>query len=156
MRLPTRHRACPPRQRVGRPAAPRRQQGGGNAMAQSSDEPGAHPANDMRETSVARLMTSTSIEKHPTAFLNTGLPILQDALDVARMNEHLGPMLAPLAYNGSTPSITYAKLLAYKQGNRGLIQYEVAGTERGAGGLVFGKLYPDTNQAARVYKLMHT
>src|SRR5690349_16558306 len=119
-------------------------------MAQQPDEPGTPPAKDMRETSVARVMTSTSIDKHPTAFGITGLPILQVALDVAKMNGHLGPMLQPLAQPGYTPSVTYAKLLAYKQGNRGLIQYEVAGTGS-AGGLVLGKLYPDVSQAARVY-----
>ena len=66
-------------------------------MAQQPDEPGAQPAKDMRETSVARVMTSTSIDKHPTAFGITGLPILQVALDVATMNEYLGPMLPPMA-----------------------------------------------------------
>ena len=125
-------------------------------MAQQPDEPGAQPAKDMRETSVARVMTSTSIDKHPTAFGITGLPILQVALDVATMNEHLGPMLPPMAPPGHTPRITYARLLAYKQGNRGLIQYEVAGTGDRDRGLVFGKLYPDVSQAARVYALMRS
>ena len=123
-------------------------------MAQQPDEPGTRPAGDMRETSVARVMTSTSIDKHPTAFFNTGLPILQVALDVAQMNAHLGPMLQPIARQGVTPGVTYAKLLAYKQGNRGLIQYAVAGAARGEGGLVLGKLYPDVSQAARVYGIM--
>jgi hypothetical protein len=124
-------------------------------MAQQPDEPGTPPATDMRETSVARVMTSTSIDKHPTAFAITGLPILQVAVDVAKMNGHLGPMLQPLAQPGYTPSVTYAKLLAYKQGNRGLIQYEVAGTSS-RGGLVLGKLYPDVSQAARVYTVMRS
>jgi hypothetical protein len=123
-------------------------------MAEQRDEQGGRPAGDLRETGVARMMTSTSIDKHPTAFLSTGLPILQVALDVAQMNAHLGPLLPPLAHAGAIPQVTYAKLLAYKQGNRGLIQYAVAGTARGAGGLVFGKLYPDASQAARVYTLM--
>jgi hypothetical protein len=123
-------------------------------MAQQPDEPGARPAGDMRETSVARVMTSTSIDKHPTAFSHTGLPILQVALDVAQMNTHLEPMLQPLAHNGSIPRVTYARLLAYKQGNRGLIEYAVAGTARGEGGVVLGKLYPEVSQTARVYTLM--
>jgi hypothetical protein len=125
-------------------------------MAQQPNDPGAPPANGLGETSVARVMTSTSMDKHPTAFGVTGLPILQVALDVGQMNGHLGPMLPPIARNGYTPSVTYAKLIAYKQGNRGLIQYEVAGTRNGERGLVYGKLYPDVNQATRVYAVMRS
>ena len=72
----------------------------------------------------------------------------------AQMTAHLEPLLAALARAGQTPSVTYAKLIAYKQGNRGLISYEVTGTEYGEQHVVFGKLYPELNQAERVCQTM--
>src|SRR4029453_5590136 len=88
----------------------------------------APPGGDIRETGVVNVMTSTSIHKHPTAFFNTRLPVLEVALDVAQTTAHMEPMLAALASAGQKPSVTYAKVIAYKQGNRGLISYEVSGT----------------------------
>ena len=102
----------------------------------------------MRETGVVNVMTSTSIHKHPTAFFNTRLPVLEVALDTAQMTAHLEPLLATLARPGHTPSVTYAKLIAYKQGNRGLISYEVSGTVYGDTCVVFGKLYPESMTGA--------
>jgi aminoglycoside phosphotransferase (APT) family kinase protein len=93
-------------------------------------------------------MTSTSVGKHPTALHLTGLPILQVVLNVERMTEKLAPLLVPLAGPDGPPPVTYAKLLAYKQGNRGTIRYQVA-TE-GSPTTVLGKLYPQASQAARV------
>ncbi len=95
-------------------------------------------------------MTSTSVGKHPTALHLTGLPILQVALDVQRMSAKLAPLLMPLAVAGADgpPPVTYARLLAYKQGNRGTIRYQVA-TEGGPT-TVLGKLYPQPGQAGRV------
>lgn len=109
---------------------------------------------NIRETGVVNVMTSTSIHKHPTAFFNTRLPVLEVALDTAKMTAHLDPLLAALARAGQTPAVTYAKLLAYKQGNRGLIHYEVSGTEYGDTCIVYGKLYPDLGQAERVCQTM--
>src|SRR5215207_2576485 len=124
-------------------------------MSDEQKKPDA-PAGDMRETGVVNVMTSTSIHKHPTAFFNTRLPVLEVALDPAQMTVQLEPLLAALARPGQTPSVTYAKLIAYKQGNRGLISYEVSGTEYGDGCVIFGKLYPELNQAERVCQTMQT
>jgi aminoglycoside phosphotransferase (APT) family kinase protein len=109
---------------------------------------------DMRETDVVKALRSTSFGKHPTAFFNTQLPVLQVALDVTSMTENMADLLQPLARVGATPAISYAKLLAYKQGNRGLIHYEVSGTTQGEPCIVYGKLYPDLNQAERVNQTM--
>jgi aminoglycoside phosphotransferase (APT) family kinase protein len=116
------------------------------------------PENPIRETAVARVMTSTSISKHPTAFHATGLPILQAALNVQVMSPTLAPLLGEentgWDWAGQHPEIAYAKLLAYKQGNRGLIQYEVAGVQNGDRLLLLGKLFPSLEQATRVYEIM--
>jgi aminoglycoside phosphotransferase (APT) family kinase protein len=101
-----------------------------------------------------KALRSTSFGKHPTAFFNTQLPVLQVALDVATMTANLAELLKPLALPGATPAVSYAKLLAYKQGNRGLIHYEVSGTTEGEMCIVYGKLYPDLNQAERVNRTM--
>lgn len=111
---------------------------------------------NIRETAVVNVMTSTSIHKHPTAFFNTRLPVLEIALDVDKMTAHFEPLLAPLAAPGLTPAVTYAKLIAYKQGNRGLIHYEVSGTEYGDKVFVYGKLYPELGQAERVCQTMQS
>ena len=103
----------------------------------------------VRETGIAQVMTSTSVGNHPGEFLATGLPILQVALNVGRMSANLGPLLAPLAQSASRPTVTYAKLLAYKQGNRGTVRYEVDGIGD-ARTVVLGKLYPQLVQAQRV------
>jgi hypothetical protein len=114
------------------------------------------PNEEIRETAIVNLMTSTKIGRHPTAFFNTQLPVLQVALDVGGMTALLQPLLKPLAQPGQTPAVSYAKLLAYKQGNRGLIQYEVTGTDRGEKQIVFGKLYPDASRAERVCQTMQS
>jgi aminoglycoside phosphotransferase (APT) family kinase protein len=126
-------------------------------MSDEQKKPDAPSSGDnMRETGVVSVMTSTSIHKHPTAFFNTRLPVLEVALDVGQMTAHLDPLLASLARAGQTPAVTYAKLIAYKQGNRGLISYEVTGTEYGEKCVVFGKLYPELGQAERVCQTMQT
>ena len=131
--------------------------------------PGEHPppATPMRETGVAQVMTSTKVDEHPTAFTATGLPILQVALNVKQMTARLAPLLGGLAGAGGDPAVSYARLLAYKQGNRGTIRYDVsglaAGTEgngqpdpAGPGGSValLGKLYPQASQAQRVDSIL--
>jgi hypothetical protein len=103
-------------------------------------------------------MTSTKVDQHPTAFTATGLPILQVALNVKQMTARLAPLLAALtAGNGDRPrpAVSYARLLAYKQGNRGAIRYDVTGlgvADAGGGepGALLGKLYPQASQAQRV------
>lgn len=126
-------------------------------MPEQPDPTPPKPAKkNLRETGIASVMTSTSIQKHPTAFANTRLPILRTALDMGQMGPALEPLLADIAAPGQTPSLAYARLLAYKQGNRGLIQYEVEGTQQGGRQIILGKLFPDASQAARVYVLMQT
>jgi streptomycin 6-kinase len=99
-------------------------------------------------------MTSTSVGKHPTAFGATGLPILRIALDVSSMAPLLEPLIAPLADHLTPARLTYAKLLAYKKGNRGTIHYDVV-TGSGRPVTVLGKLYPQSSQVARVYAILH-
>ncbi|GIV96822.1 MAG: hypothetical protein KatS3mg057_1479 [Herpetosiphonaceae bacterium] len=123
------------------------------AMPDRPDDAAERARDMLRETGVARVMTSTSVDKHPTAFFHTGLPILRAALSPQMMSATLAPVLQPLSSNGSAPIISYAQLLAYKQGNRGLIRYELAGAVRDDL-VVFGKLYPDPERAMRVYDIM--
>jgi hypothetical protein len=109
------------------------------------------PSEALRETGIVHKMTSTSVHKHVTAFQTTKLPILQVALDVGQMTERLRPLLgAP----GAAAEVRYAKLLAYKQGNRGLLRYELAGGAPGAPAAVFGKLFGDLRLAERLYETM--
>ena len=108
----------------------------------------------LRETSIASVMTSTSIHKNPTAFQSTQLPMLEVALSVERMNALLEPLLQPLSRAGAPAAITYAKLLAYKAGNRGLIQYEATGVGDHDPCLIFGKLFPALSQAERTHTIM--
>ena len=123
-------------------------------MPEQPDDQAQQREKDIRETAIARAMTSTGIHKHPTAFHSTRLPILEVALNVEQMSAHLTPLLLPLAHDGRVPTVAYAKLLAYKQGNRGLIHYEIAGTPSGEGTVVFGKLYPSADQVQHVYQIM--
>jgi hypothetical protein len=102
----------------------------------------------MRETRVAQVMTSTSVGAHPTAFNEAGLPILRLALDVELMGPVLTPLLAPLSGPDGSPELSYAKLVAYKKGNRGTIQYHV--TVGGRPVTVVGKFYPQPTQVIRV------
>jgi hypothetical protein len=112
------------------------------------------PKPALGETGIQRLMTSTGIHKHPTAFYSTQLPILEVALNAEHMSAQLGPLLQPLARAGVTPQVSYAKLLAYQQGNRGLIQYEVTGIGGSDPSLVFGKLFPQLDRAERTLSIM--
>jgi aminoglycoside phosphotransferase (APT) family kinase protein len=108
----------------------------------------------MRETDVVKALRSTSVGTPPTMVRMTELPVLQVALNVDMMTANMTEQLKPLARPGATPVVEYAKLLAYKQGNRGLIHYEVSGTTQGQTCIVFGKLYPDLNQAERTNRTM--
>lgn len=112
----------------------------------SPDSAAAQPP--LRETHVAQVMTSTSVGSHPTAFRETGLPILKLALDVELMGPVLAPLLAPLTVAGETPHLSYARLMAYKKGHRGTIQYEVRLGGRQV--TVLGKFYPQPTQVVRV------
>src|SRR5215475_13920239 len=116
-------------------------------MPEQPDESQPKEKKPLRETNIASVMTSTSIHKNPTALHSTRLPILEVALNVERVTEELLPLLQPLVRAGATPAITYAKLLAYKEGNRGLIRYEATGIGANDPCPVFGKLFPSISQA---------
>jgi hypothetical protein len=105
-----------------------------------------------RESVIAQVMTSTSVGSHPTAFTATGLPILRIALNVSSMAPVLVPLLAPLANGGPPPGVRYARLVAYKAGNRGTIQYDV--DVAGERLQLFGKLFPQPDQVARVNAIL--
>jgi hypothetical protein len=57
-------------------------------------------------------------------------------------------LLQVLARSEDEPEVRYAKLLAYKQGNRGLVRYEVEGLAEPVG--VLGKLLGELSQAERL------
>jgi len=105
-----------------------------------------------RETGVAQVMTSTSVGRHPTALGLTGLPILTAALEPVGMTARLAPLLEPLGAPGRPPHVTYARLLAYKRGNRGAIEYLLGDASRCT--RVFGKLYPSPGRASRVESVL--
>ena len=107
-----------------------------------------------RETGIAQVMTSTSVGRHPTALGLTGLPILTVALDAVAMTARLAPLLEPLAPPGGRPRVAYARLLAYKRGNRGAIEYSLEGADGHE--RVFGKLYPHPGRAVRVESVLRT
>jgi hypothetical protein len=111
------------------------------------------PAN-IRETGIAQVMTSTSIGEHPTALYSTGLPILQIALNVDAMSVLLRPILSSLGDGNGAATVRYAKLIAYKQGNRGLISYETALNGDEPSRVVMGKLFPSPDRAERVLDVM--
>jgi hypothetical protein len=111
----------------------------------------AHVAADgLRETSVAEVMTSTTFDRHPTAFRATGLPILRVALDVERMTVLLKPLLQALG--DPDASVQYARLLDYKRGNRGLVRYNLRTASGPA--VVVGKLYPALDRMLCVEAVM--
>ncbi len=99
------------------------------------------------------MMTSSRIGEHPSALFTTGLPILQIALNPGVMTRNLEPILK--AGNGASGhrEVAHANLVAYKQGNRGLIRYDLSGGA-GPGEVVLGKLFPDPGRAARVEEIM--
>ncbi len=99
------------------------------------------------------MMTSSRIGEHPSALFTTGLPILQIALNPGVMTRNLEPILN--AGNGASGhrKVAHANLVAYKQGNRGLIRYDLSGGA-GSGEVVLGKLFPDPGRAARVEEIM--
>jgi Phosphotransferase enzyme family len=110
-------------------------------------------ARRFRESRIAQVLTSSKVHRHRSALFTTGLPILQVALNVEIMTGNLRPLVAALDHSRSVPEVTHANLVAYKQGNRGLIRYDVAGAGP-EGAVVLGKLYPDPSQAVRVNEIM--
>lgn len=120
------------------------------------DKPQTPQGQELGETSVVRLMTSTSVHKHMTAFQTTQLPVLDVALDPDQMSELFKPLLVELATSGNAPAVRYAKLMAYKQGNRGLLRYEVTGIGQPEPTEVYGKLFGDLFQAERLDTTMRS
>jgi hypothetical protein len=98
------------------------------------------------------MLTSSRIAEHPSALFTTGLPILQVALNPSVMTKNFEAFLT--AGNGWSPrEVSHANLVAYKQGNRGLIRYDLSGGSE-PDEVVLGKLYPDPGRAARVDDIM--
>jgi aminoglycoside phosphotransferase (APT) family kinase protein len=103
-------------------------------------------------------MTSTTVDQYLTAFTAVGLPILPVALNLKQMTARLAPLLGPLEAahgKGPAPAVSDARLLAYKQGNRATIRYELTGLGGAEGGgaapvALLCKLYPQASQAERV------
>jgi hypothetical protein len=106
------------------------------------------------ETAIAEVLTSTRLGKNPLALYSTGLPILQVALNVEAMSANLQVLLGDITGEASNAHVRHANLVAYKQGNRGLIHYDVDGMPDWLGGIVLAKLYPDPSQAARVHQIV--
>ena len=113
----------------------------------------ASGASRLRESRVAQMMTSSRIGEHPTALFTTGLPILQIALNPGVMTQNLRAILNAGNGASSRREVTHANLVAYKQGNRGLIRYDLSGGS-GSDEVVLGKLFPDPGRAARVAEIM--
>jgi len=111
----------------------------------------ASGASRLRESRVAQMMTSSRIGEHPTALFTTGLPILQIALNPGIMSRNLAALLDS-TNGGDRREVAHANLVAYKQGNRGLIRYDLAGPE--GPDVILGKLYPDPSRAERVGEIM--
>jgi hypothetical protein len=109
-----------------------------------------------RESRIAQVLTSSKVHSHRTALFTTGLPILQVALNVEVMTANLRPLVAALNHSTSVPEVIHANLVAYKQGNRGLIRYDVAGAPPAAGNVLLGKLFPDPAKASRVLGIMQS
>ncbi|HWQ11968.1 MAG TPA: aminoglycoside phosphotransferase family protein [Roseiflexaceae bacterium] len=65
-------------------------------------------------------------------------------------------LLSPVRGSAGALAITRARLLDYKPGNRGLIRYDIAPADGGTGWAVFGKIYAEPIQAARVHQIMGT
>jgi Phosphotransferase enzyme family len=98
------------------------------------------------------MLTSSRIDQHPTALFTTGLPILQIALNLGVMTRNLGSLLEATNGSGGRREVAHANLVAYKQGNRGLIRYDLSGPE--GPDVILGKLYPDPSRAERVAEIM--
>jgi hypothetical protein len=109
-----------------------------------------------RTADVTRAMTSTRIDSNIGAILKARLPMLQIALDPQQMTSYLEPLLKPLAYDAGAPVVTYAKVLDYIQGEGGLIEYTVAGTNKGEVCTVIGKLYAEAGAVVRKHRTLQT
>jgi predicted glycosyltransferase len=94
------------------------------------------------------IRASSNGRKAPTV----DLPLLEAALDPGEMRRHLGELLAPGARNGSTPRLASVDLIAYRQGRRALIAYEVELPSKDRRVAVLGKHFRDTAQARRVWE----
>ena len=111
-------------------------------------------AGRFRESRIAQVLTSSKVHSHRTALFTTGLPILQIALNVDIMTQNLHGLVGASARDGAGLQVVHANLVAYKQGNRGLIRYDVVGGEPELGSVVLGKLFPDPSHADRVLDIM--
>jgi hypothetical protein len=135
------------------PVRSRRIRRKGNAVEILGDQVPSE-ARRFRESRIAQVLTSSKVHSHRTALFTTGLPILQIALNVEIMTQNLHALLGDGDLDAPSPEVVHANLVAYKQGNRGLIRYDVAGGDKEMGEVVLGKLFPDPSQADRVNDIM--
>lgn len=125
-------------------------------MSDSVGDISAPPVRRFSETGIAKVLTSTRFGENPLALYTTGLPILQVALNAEAMSERLRALLHEYTGEPSSVRVTHANLVAYKQGNRGLIHYDAVGLPNGMSGAVMGKLYQDPAHASRVYQIVRS
>lgn len=110
---------------------------------------------DWRGTLVAHLTTSTSTTKFPATYVDKEFPALWGALNAEMMTDELGQILLSMACTNMLPAVSRARLLAYKPGKRGVIRYDLVGTEcRQDRQMIFGKLYPEPYMCDRALMVM--
>jgi hypothetical protein len=99
-------------------------------------------------------MMPTNTPKSTTASRPPALHTLPASLQAEPMTAALNSLLLPLRRTSSNVVVTYATLLDYKPGRRGLVRYDVAAEDGTESWTVFGKFYTDLVQAARVHEIM--
>lgn len=87
---------------------------------------------------------------------NSWLLATEIALDRTAMAAYLAPRLTLITPSGTKWMVTDLELLDYKPGQRGLIRYELATEPGDERQIVFGKLYADRGQLARVDQVLQT
>ena len=84
-----------------------------------------------------------------------GLPALDTALDSTAMTTYFQSCSVPGAHSVHPLTVVDHELLDYKPSQRGLIRYELAAAVGRATTTVFGKLFADPSQLARVDQILH-
>ena len=111
---------------------------------------------DPGQRSFLHLTTSTHKTRFPAVFMDTEFPALWLALNAEMMCENLAPLFLSPQCKEHQPEVSFAKLLAYKPGKRGVIRYELRDHACVENQAVYGKLYPEPHLAERAFKVMKT
>lgn len=80
-------------------------------------------------------------------------PILQQATDLAALNQQLCPLLAT-AFPGSHCRLTAATVVDSKGGERAVVRYTVAANDGTGPAVLFGKIYANQTRALQVFTAM--